>query len=170
MVYVPDIINYKPFYIQTDVDALAIDTTTWGLVAKSNPYPVLPTPKEVYKNEWLDEDGDDEYNAQMFYESMEFEVTFYVKAYDIPGATAEQVVRTQITEFFNKIRSGEFKIFDSYTGIGRRKVRYAGVSEEEFKKRIVSSGDWARAIFTAKFKANDPITHMTIKNGKIVEV
>lgn len=169
MVYVPDIINYKPFYIQTDVDTAAVDTRTWGMVAKSNPYPVIPTPKEVYKNEWLDEDGDDEYNAQMFYESIEFEVVFYVKAYSTSTSTAEEVLRKQIDTFFSKIMRGEFKVYDSYTGIGRKKVRFAGVSEEEFKKRLVAHDDWARAIFTAKFKANDPITRMTIKDGKIVE-
>ena len=54
MAYIPDIIGYKPFYIQTSVDDVAIDTTQWGLVAKSNPFPILPTPKAPYKNEWKD--------------------------------------------------------------------------------------------------------------------
>ena len=84
MAYIPDIIGYKPFYIQTDADEVAVDTTVWGLVAKTNPFPILPTPKELYKNEWLDEDGDDEYNAQMFYEAMEINVSIYVSA-DTPA-------------------------------------------------------------------------------------
>ena len=82
MAYIPEILNYKPFYIQTDADSEAIDTTEWGLVAKANPYPLLPTPKQPYKNEWLDEDGDDEYNAQMHYEAIEFDVSFYIKKLD----------------------------------------------------------------------------------------
>ena len=95
--------------------------------------------------ETADEDGDDEYNAQMYYESFEFDVAFYVKAL---GSDAERVLRGQIEDFFSKIRNGEFKIYDAYTGLGRRKVRYAGYSEEDFSKR----SNWARAIFKIKFK------------------
>lgn len=166
MAYLPDIINYKPFYIQTDVEEGAIDTTTWGMVAKSNPYPALPTPKEVYKNEWLDENGDDEYNAQMYYESFEFDVQFYIKTI---GESAESDLRSQIDSFFTKIKSGEFMIYDSYTGLGRQKVRYAGYSEEEYKRMFQSSSNWARAIFTVTFKVNDPITRIVLSEGKLVE-
>ena len=162
MAYIPDIIDYKPFYIQTNADNTAIDTTEWGLVAKSTPFPILPTPKDPYRNEWLDEDGDDEYTAQMHYESFEFNVTFYVKTF---GSNSEQELRSQIESFFSKIRHGEFKVFDSYTGLGRQKVRYAGYSEESFKK----TDKWSRAIFSVTFKVNDPITRITLKNGKLLE-
>lgn len=168
MAYIPDIINYKPFYIQTDVEEGAIDTTQWGLVAKSNPFPALPTPKEPYKNEWLDEDGDDEYNDVMHYESFEFDVTFYVKTI---GEDAESVLVSQTRQFFDKIRNGEFMIYDAYTGLGRRKVRYAGYSEESYKHMTEtdSSKDWARAIFNVTFKVNDPITRIKFQRGKLVE-
>ena len=170
MAYIPDIIDYKPFYIQTDADGSAIDTTEWGLVAKSTPFPLLPTPKEVYKNEWLDENGDDEYNAVMAYESFEFEVTFYVKAFESPNESAEEVLRGQIYRFFQKIQHGEFSIYDSYTSLGRRKVRYAGLSDEKFKCGTSPRGNWARSIFTITFKVNDPVTLMTLYDGRIVEV
>lgn len=166
MAYIPDIINYQPFYIQLNAEEGAIDTTVWGMVAKANPFPALPTPKEVYKNEWLDENGDDEYNAQMYYESFEFDVQFYVK---VMGENAEAVMRSQIDDFFNKIGQGEFMVYDSYTGLGRQKVRYAGFGEDEFKKRIRASHNWARAIFTITFKVNDPITRIVLSNGKLVE-
>lgn len=166
MAYIPDIVDYKPFYIQTDADTTAVDTTEWGLVAKSNPFPVLPTPKEPYKNEWLDEDGDDEYNAQMHYEAFEFSVTFYVKAF---GSNAETVLLSQVNEFFSKIRQGEFKIYDSYTGLGRQRVRYAGFDEEEYKRRFKGTSSWARAIFTVTFKVNDPTTRIVLSGGKLVE-
>ena len=162
MAYIPDIIDYRPFYIQTDADEFAIDTTAFGMVAKSTPYPVLPTPKEPYKNTWLDENGDDEYNAQMYYESFEFEVSFYVKTL---GSNAEKTMISQIESFFSKIRNGEFKVYDSHTGLGRQKARYAGYTEES--KKVTSS--WARSIFTIKFKVNDPITRITLSDGKLVE-
>lgn len=163
MIHIPSIYNYKPFYIQTEGDSVAINTTEWGLVAKTNPYPLLPNPKEPYKNEWYDEHGDEEWVKEMYYESIEFTVTFYAKAYDSAEKSAEAQLRSQIDGFFNKIKDGEFRIYDSYNGVGRQKVRYAGYSEDEFVRRE----DWARAIFHISFKVNDPITRMVMKEGSI---
>ena len=165
MAYIPDISSYKPFYIQTEGDSVARNTTEWGLIAKTNPYPLLPTPKDPYKNEWFDENGDDEWVDKMYYESIEFSVSFYVKTYNSEDASAEEVMREQIDSFFTLIKDGEFNIYDSYNGIGRRKVRYAGYSEESFVKR----SDWARSIFSIKFKVNDPVTRMILLNDSIVE-
>lgn len=166
MVYVPDIIDYKPFYIQSEADAGATDTVAWGMVAKTNPFPALPTPKEVYKNEWLDEDGDDEYNTKMFYEAYEFNVQFYMKTI---GESPESTLMGQIESFFSKVKEGEFMIYDSFTGIGRQKVRYAGFEEDEFRKGGTGTSSWARAIFTIKFKVNDPTTRISLINGKLQE-
>lgn len=143
---------------------MAIDTTEWGLVAKTNPYPLLPKPKDPYKNEWHDEHGDDEWVDQLYYESIDFTVSFYVKAYDSEERSAVEQLRKQIDDFFGKIKSGEFRIYDSYNGVGRQKVRYAGYSEEEFIRR----DDWARAIFQISFKINDPVTRMVMKDGSII--
>lgn len=166
MIHIPQISNYKPFFIQTKEDDKAYPTTFWGLVAKTNPYPLLPTPKEPYKNEWNDENGDDEYVETMYYNSIEFTVSFYIKAYDDIGArSAEEIIRQNVSDFFAKIKEGEFKIYDSYNGLGRQKVRYAGYSEEEFKRK----DNWARAIFEISFKVNDPITRMVMSDGEIIE-
>ena len=164
MVYVPDIIDLKPFYVQSSTDTKAKDTTEWGLVPRVNPYPLLPTPKQPFKNEWLDENGDQEYTRQMYYESMEISVGFYVKAYDTEEHNAAEVLRMQIDDFFSYIRNGEFKIYDSYTDLGRQGVRYAGYEEGTFKSR----NDWASATFTVKFKINDPLTRVMLKNGALI--
>ena len=161
--HIPTIYNYRPFYIQTEGDSAAINTTEWGLVAKTNPYPLLPNPKDPYKNEWHDEHGDEEWVERIFYESIEFTVSFYAKAYDSAEKTAEEQLRSQIDGFFNKIKEGEFRIYDSYNGVGRQKVRYAGYSEDGFTRRE----DWARAIFKISFKVNDPITRMVLRDGSI---
>lgn len=170
MAYVPDIVSYKPFYIETKTDNLAFDTRHWGLVAKTNPFPILPTPKAPFANAWKDESGDDEYVDKLHYEAYEFEVSFYIKCFDSDTETAEVTMRKQIDEFFSLIKDGEFKIYDSYTGVGRQKVRYAGYTEESFKRGNTKDGDWARAIFKLKFKVNDPITRLEWYNGKLVEV
>lgn len=167
MPYLPDIRDYKPFYIQTEADASAVDTAAaFGMVAKSNPYPLLPEPKEVFSNDWKDEDGDDEYTAGMTYKAVEFEVSFYVKAYSTASASAEAVLRSQVDAFFAKVGRGSFRAYDSYTGVGYRDVRYAGYSEESFLRR----GDWARAIFTVTFKANDPVTRVALSGGKLEDL
>lgn len=165
MAYIPDIADYKPLYIQAKQDSVAKNTTEWGLVAKVNPYPLLPNPKQPYKNTWHDQHGDDEWCEKIYFEPIEFTVSFYVKAYDTHSYTAEEIIRNQIDDFFAYIKNGEFKIYDSYNGIGRQKVRYAGYTEDDFLRR----GDWARVIFDIKFKVNDPITRMVLVNNSIVE-
>ena len=87
-----------------------------------------------------------------------------MKCFSDGANTADSVLVSQIRSFFDKIKSGEFKVYDSYTGLGWQKVRYAGYSEEDFTK----NKDWARAIFTITFKVNDPISRLSLSDGKIV--
>lgn len=167
MPYTPDIKDYKPFYIQAASDASAVDTAAaFGMVAKSNPYPLLPEPKEVYCNDWRDEDGDDEYVGDMRFKAFEFEVSFYVKAFGSGTASSEAVLRSQVDGFFDKVRTGEFSAYDSYTGVGYKRVRYAGYKEESFLRR----GGWTRAIFTVTFKVNDPVARVALSGGQLREV
>lgn len=166
MAYIPDILDYKPFYIQADADEVAVNTTEWGMVAMVTPFPILPTPKEPYKNEWLDEHGDDEYNAQMFYEAMEMQVDFYIITV---GQNAVADLVSQVLAFFDKIKQGEFKVYDSFTKIGRRKVRYQGANLDNFRERIKNNGTKASCNLSVTFKVNDPVTMMTFRNNEIVE-
>lgn len=156
----PSISNYKPFFIQ--VGANCYDTRTqWGFIAKTNPYPALPTPKDPYKTSWPDENGDDEYVTHIYYESFTFDVQFYIRA------TTVEDIRYEMASFFSTVKDGEFSVFDSATGLGRRKVRYAGFSED---RAPIVQGDFARCIFTVTFKVNDPVTFMKMSGGSIVEV
>lgn len=169
--YVPDILGYKPFYIQTEADATAIDTASaWGLVAKTNPVPMLPSPKDPYKNEFLDENGDDEYCDNLYYESLTFSVQFYVKAFADPimGFTAEAVLNEQVRKFFEKIASGEFRVFDSYTGIGYKSVRYAGCKNDSIVYK--ARDNWATMQLEVEFKVNDPVTRMRLVGSKLISV
>lgn len=154
MAWLPFIKDYKPFYIQTANDTTAWSTEVYGLVAKSNPYPIMPNPKTPYNNDWKDENGDDEYVVVQYFQSQELSVKFYCK---VPGGdNPEKTLRMQIADFFDKIREGEFTVYDSTTGIGRRKVHYAGYEEDTFSAK----DNYALAIFTVKFKVNDPVTAM----------
>lgn len=162
--FIPLIRDYKPFYIQAASGDTKVchDTAEWGLVAQTNPYPALPNPKEPYRNDWPGEDGDDEYTEQMHYEAFETEVRFYVKTFASSTQSAREVMLSQLTSFFETIRHGEFELYDTYTGVGYRKVRYAGFSDPEYLAR----GNWARLKFTAAFKVNDPVTRMKLTSSE----
>ena len=157
------IANYKPFYIQYGENATATDTkAAWGMVAKTNPYPLLPTPKDPYKNDWKDEDGDDEYTTTMHYQAFEIEVEFYMKAI---GETPAADLHLAAWSFFQAVREGTFRIYDAYTCLGFQRVRYAGsdFGDATFKERRGT----ATVMFKVKFKVNDPVTRMTYNNGVI---
>jgi len=165
-IHVPHIINYMPFYLQTKVDERAVDTKEYGLIAKSTPYPALPTPKDPYKNTWHDEDGDEEYNEVMHYESFELSVSFYLKTFDDAEGTSEKSMRRQLDSFFSKIRQGEFMIYDSYLGLGFSGVRYSGFKEDSIKRRK----NWTRVIFSVTFKVNNPLSRVVLNaNNVLVE-
>lgn len=172
MINNPTISGYKPFYIQKGNNCY--DTKTqWGFIAKSNPYPALPSPKDPYKNDWKDENGDDEYTTNMYYEAFEFEVQFYIRTKDTTSGgsvteTAAETIRAKLKDFFDTVKNGDLKVFDSYTALGRQKVRYAGYKEEKFRSR----GDSAVCIFTITFKVNDPVTLMKYdtSTSKIIAV
>jgi len=144
--------GYKPFLIQKGNDEVKNSNEQWGVVVQSFPYKLLPKPKDPPKNDWHDQDGDDEYNSTMHYEAYEIEVDFYARARD------NTTLRTNIKAFFDYIKEGEFKIYDTYTGIGRQNVRYADYDPNSYKDK----GGRARLIFKIKFKVNDPITQIVL--------
>ncbi len=160
MPYVPTISNYKPFYIQTAADATAWDTTTYGLVAQTQPFPDNYEVKDPYKNDWFDENGDDEYVAAMRRKAFEITVKFYVKTYPATGsspASAIQVLNSQVASFRGKLIPGEFKIWDSWQSKGFQKVRFV---KDEVEMREVED-DYAWVIIAVTFKVNDPSTAVT---------
>lgn len=157
----PSIANYKKFYIQVG-NALYDTNAQWGFIAKSNPYPAIPSPKQPYKNDWKDAHGDDEYVTNIYYEAFTFDVSFYIRTRNTVSATAAEEIRAKMSAFFNTIKNGEFKVYDEYTALGRQKVRYAGFKEESFKAREGK----ATCIFTVTFKVNDPVTMMKLNSTK----
>ena len=178
MMFLPKIINYKPFYIQTSKDEFAIDTMQYGLVFKSSPYPIFPKVKSIYKNDWKDENGDDEYIGKtrikdegeeyisgIFYEAFTLPITFYAKAFGTEEKSAASLLRQQIMSFFQKISNSEFCIYDSYKDIGYQNVRYESIDEQNIQFK--AKANWARVIFSINFKINDPVTKIYNNNGKL---
>ena len=147
----PSIAAYKPFYIQKG-DTLYDTLTNFGFIAKGNPYPALPKAKKPYAIDWAGEDGEEEYTDTLL------DVEFYIRA---TGATAASDVRGALNSFFNVVKNGTIKVYDSYTAIGRKEVRYVGFEEESFS--VV--GNTARLIFKVTFKCNAPTVLCKLNNA-----
>jgi len=167
MPYVPVIHGYKPFYIQAAADATAWDTTAYGMVAQTQPFPDDCEVKEPYKNDWHDENGDDEYVAQMRRKAFSITVKFYIKAYPATGSnpqSAVAVLNSLRDSFRSKLIPGEFKIWDSWQERGFQKVRFV---KDEVETREVTD-DFAWMIFAVTFKVNDPSTAVRLNNSNVI--
>lgn len=168
MLYVPPIRDYKPFYIQVGTAQTATDIKdTYSVVVKTHDYPSFRKPKEPYKNDWKDENGDDEYTAQMFFQAFTFkaECVMFAKGSSEDAAIAD--LKEGITDFMDFLSGGEFSTYDGWTGFGFQHVRLGAFN-------MPSNGDYdtldgkSRVIFTVEFKVNDPMTMMTLDDGEIV--
>lgn len=164
MPYVPNIQDYRPFYIQTANDASAWDTRDYGLVAQTQPYPDNIEIKQPYKNDWFDENGDDEYVAETYAGAIEFEVKFYVKTLASANTDPMDTLNAQKASFRNKIRSGFFKVYDSWNKVGYRNVRF--VKDNVEQRQIGDDSAWM--IFSVTLKVDDPVTKMSLSGGSIV--
>lgn len=145
--------DYRNLYFQADGDESAWTEGTYHLVAQVQPYQDNAAVKDPYKNNWLDEDGDDEYTAQMFRKAFEFQVKFFVKAVAASDTTAMDEVVGQRNAFRDVlINAGSFKFYDDWNRCGFRSVRF--VKDETEERHIKDGVAWM--IFSVTFKVNDP--------------
>lgn len=168
-IYIPPIIGYKPFYIQRDIDAAAVNIqTAYGVTVIVDEYPTKRKVKEPYKVSWKDRHGDDEYCDYLFYEAITLTLRCAIFTREADSETSRTEIMNQITNFENAIAQGEFKTWDDWAKKGFQNVRIS-----EFEQ--ISDGNFSnwdgrcRLVFSMKLKVNDPITRMTMYNGSIVE-
>lgn len=140
-------------------DAPVIDTLdSWGIVCKDFPFKLYGEAKELSSRSWKDEDGEDEYvPSELKLDSYDLKVDFAYKG-NINTANA------QIREFLDYLtgRGGtgaELRVYDTYTRIGRKNVRFKSVDEDVFV-RSESEGDVVT--FKVTFRVNDPVTDITL--------
>lgn len=167
-IYIPNIRDYSPFYIQRSTDTNAVNVqTTYGITVKDSGYPMNRKAKAVYKNDWKDRSGDDEWNDQIVYEAFTytFECVLFTKA--ASAATARQELKAAVRTFQNAIKDGEFKFYSSWHCFGFQSVRV-----EEFQDPgsagFSELDGHCRLIFRFTVKVNDPMTDMKLQNNKIV--
>lgn len=168
-IYIPEVRNYAPFYIQRGTDASAVNIqTAYGVTVMIHEYPSKRKVKATYSNDWKDRDGDDEWTASLNYEAFTLELKCVIFTESASSAAARRELQDAIKAFEDAIKSGEFSIYDDWTKFGFRGVRL-----DEFPK--ISEGDFdekyghCRLIFNIVLKVNDPMTEMTLLNNQIVE-
>lgn len=166
MPYLPNIPDYKPFYLQMEGETTASDTAAkWGMIAKSNPYPVFPGPKPRYSVDWKDEDGVAEYiGTGQKLQPLEFSFDFIILSRDLRSLTAARQVRQQFGRFVDRVRGGYFSTYDAYTGIGLNKVRYVGFTQADYWQGGARLG----YIFSVQFICDAPTQRMAFSSGAIV--
>lgn len=169
MAVVPN--GYKPFYIQKmgSGNSCWDSLNKWDMAVKSFPFKYLPEAKTTGSNDWFDQNGDDEYvPSELKFKAYEIEAEFIICENDTTSGgvttTSDKHIRTQLKAFFDYIKVGEFKIIDTYTGIGRQHIRYVKFDPQSFRRRA----DHAMLVFKITFKVNDPVTNMKYNGTGIV--
>ena len=153
---------YAIYFRKMKNDALVVDTLdNWGIVCKEFPFKLCGEAKELPTNEWMDEDGDDEYvPEELKMASYELEVEFVYKG---EFGEANTKIKGSLDYLTGRDGSGaELEVYDTYTKIGRQHIRYVGV-EEDVMWRQEEGGDVVVLVVT--FKVNDPITDITLNKA-----
>lgn len=147
--------NYRPFLIQKLTDNAPVrDSKEWNIWIKSVPFKLSSELQNITSRTWLDEHGDEEfYPENPTYKAYEIDCQFvYIGSYESAN--------TQIKSFRDYlVNGGMFKFYNSYTKIGRTKVRYVKIDNDMFHRR---EGDEDVVLFTVSLKVNDPITDIIL--------
>jgi len=148
--------NYKPCLFQKLTEKSPVrDSMEWNIYIKSIPFRIFPDMKDIPSRDWMDEHGDDEFVPDTpYYKAYEMECEFvYVGTH----GTANE----KITAFLKYLaEGGKFKIYDTYTQIGRTQVRYMSYNEDVLYRR---DGQDDIVVFSVKLKVNDPLTQIKLQ-------
>ena len=140
-------------------DTSVYGLSNWGIVATSLPFKIVGEMKDIPKNDWFDEDGDDEYIPDTpVYKAYEMDAKFFIEASSMPSLIEN------IRNFIQYIATGgSFSIHNPNTGIGRQGIRYVSYSDEaKYCKVGASNGVKYMCEFSLKLKVNDPNTNITL--------
>ena len=150
---------YAIYFKKMKDDALVVDTLDrWGIVCKEFPFKLYGEAKELPSHDWKDEDGEDEYVPDVIpMAAYEMEVEFVYKG---DKGTANAKVGGFLSYLTGHDGAGaEMMVYDTYTKIGRQRVRYVGVSEDIYWSET-EGGDVF--VFAVTFKVNDPVTDIVL--------
>lgn len=146
---------YKVYIKQDKSGASVVETIEdFGLYCVDIPFKPAGDVKDVVSRDWKDENGVDEYipadGLKML--AYEIDVKFGYKG-DKFGANEA------ISSLLSYLTTGYVSIYDTYTGIGRQKVRLVKLNDNA---DIVRDDDGDILIFSVTLKVCDPITNIKL--------
>lgn len=159
------------FYIQKSNGSYPVKETIsdFDIYLKDIPFKPSSEVKELYSNDWFDEDGDDEYiPSELKLAAHTIDVEF---AYKGDKNTAYTKIKPFLDYLTGRDGTGsEFKFVCTYNGYGRQKVRFKGMSDDA---ELVRQDNFDILIFKVTFKVNDPVHNVVAVNdekGNIIQL
>lgn len=171
--------NFEKVYLQkmdgTDSEGNAVSyplketIKDFRMYCYAIPFNIGVDAKDLPSYEWTDGDGTDEYvPAVIPMKSYDMEMTFAFKT----NSTGEAAVYAKLLRDYLTGRDGtgaSLMIYSTYTGIGRRNVRYLkGDNAPKFYK--TKQGE--RLLYKVTVKVSDPVTDVTYNtaDGKLENI
>lgn len=154
-------------YIQKSISGSTVYETVadFEMYCMDIPFIIFGEAKELPKNEWKDENGDDEYiPSTLCMESYEMTVKFAYKG-------TEKSANTKINAFLRYLTGidgsgAEMSMYSTYTQIGRRNIRFVKVSDDA---ELIRDKNGDILMFEVTFKVNDPTTNIApVKTNGVV--
>ena len=161
---------YKLYFQKSRTGSPVVESiASWGMYCMSIPFGPMPSSKELSKNEWADEDGDDEYiPEQLAIKGYSMTVKLGFKG-DKNSANAS--LRKMLGYLTGADGSGvEMKYYCDYTKEGRSGVRFVKINDEA---ELVRDDDGDILVVSVELKVNAPmsdITYTTDSDGNIVSL
>lgn len=135
-----------------------INTDAYSIWVESVPFKLIGGAKELYANNWHDENGLDEYvPEQLKIDSYDLKIAFIYRG-SIEGSAVS------IKRFLDYLTGAdgtgaEMSIYDPYYKIGRGEIRYKSVYDDA---EIIEGGDDSLVKFSVTFQVNDPVTEVAL--------
>ena len=161
---------YKLYFQKSRTGSPVVESiAAWGMYCMNIPFGPMPSSKELSKNEWADEDGDDEYiPEQLSISSYSMTVKLGFKG-DRDSANAS--LRKMLGYLTGADGSGvEMKYYCDYTKEGRSGVRFVKINDDA---ELVRDDDGDILVVSIVLKVNAPmsdITYTTDSDGNIVSL
>ena len=146
---------YKVYIKQNKSGASVVETIEdLGLYCVDIPFKPAGDVKDIVSRDWKDENGVDEYIPAdgLKMSAYEIDVKFGYKG-DKLGANKA------ISSLLSCLAAGYVSIYDTYTDIGRQKVRLVKLNDNA---ELVRNEDGDILIFSVTLKVCDPITNIKL--------
>jgi len=155
--------NYKRLLIrQGAATNTVIDTLEQFHVAcQEFPYKHLSEVKELAKNDWFDEDGEDVYIPSSGLKFKAYDLEAKLLYVGNEGSMTDDL-RSFIDFLYGRNTNGnpELSIYDEFTKTGRQKVYVQSVDNELITYDDVNTDVIAQ--FKVKFRVTDPVTNVVL--------